>query len=686
MGLLDGIFGKEEINQLKKQLVEKSDFISKIESQLAELIGVRISLEGELAKFQKIILEKNSSIQTLNENLSEYKYQRDGLSFELEKNNQLLIAFKFQSELEINEANLKIEAAQLAFQQALNKSNFEIKKFAELQLKINEKEAEFHEREKRLAEKSDKLQSERQKFQQQATDLHTREQRWKNSIEPQLEKYEFHQTLDTRKMELETHQSDLELKEEALKVFELDLVRRDCFDERLKFRETELNDLNVRLKLRESEVDATSNSLKKHEVELKSSQKKLDDWARELTKFQQRVNHIDQEEKNLNSKALALQAKESIQKEAYSKRLAEIRQQRSINQKLDLELTSRETLLYTREQKLAREEAKVLAIKESNKSLKNELLQVSELINSLTDENRSLFKLAKKDRSEIEKLNSQIASLESSTTASSKFNSSLSNPVVLAWMLEDGDPDSMGVENGWLGFSGNGPWPDQFLESNLQELGYSFYQPPDPDLEHLIVGRKAWSKSDLLSQIDASQGKILRIYSQEMFFAKLVTGKDPFDSEDESLLKAFAEDHPALQFLMTLPESWPEVTSSENEEIRVVGEIDFGVSESPLRILGYKVGSSSSLSVAERRKIISQCLESKQLDFSSDSSEDYIANWGRASGAQRLYRIAIHLKSQADGRSGIRSPQARQDWISDLKWLKAKYYSNFKSKFTWPDY
>jgi hypothetical protein len=107
MGLLDGIFGKEEINQLKKQLVEKSDFISKIESQLAELIGVGISLEGELAKFQKIILEKNSSIQTLNENLSEYKNQRDALSFELEKNNQLLIAFKLQSELEINEANLK---------------------------------------------------------------------------------------------------------------------------------------------------------------------------------------------------------------------------------------------------------------------------------------------------------------------------------------------------------------------------------------------------------------------------------------------------------------------------------------------------------------------------------------------------------------------------------------------------
>jgi hypothetical protein len=251
-------------------------------------------------------------------------------------------------------------------------------------------------------------------------------------------------------------------------------------------------------------------------------------------------------------------------------------------------------------------------------------------------------------------------------------------------MLEDGDPDSMGVEKGWLGFSGNGPWPDQFLESNLQELGYSFYQLPDPDLAHLIVGRKSWSKSDLLSQIDASQGKTLRIYSQEMFFAKLVTGKDPFDSQDENLLQAFAEDHPALQFLMTLPESWPEVTSLENEEIREVGESDFGVSESPLRIMGYKVGSTSSLSLAERRKIISQCFEAKQLAFSDDSSEDYIANWGRASGAQRLYRIALHLKSQADGRSSIRSPQARQDWISDLKWLKARYYNKFESKFVWP--
>ena len=686
MGLLDGIFGKEEINQLNKQLVEKSDAIAKVESQLAELIRVRISLEGDLANFQKIVAEKNSSIQMLNENLSEYKNQRDGLSVELEKNNQSLIAFRLKSDSDINEANIKIEEVQAELQQVKNESNLEAQKFAELQVRIDEKEAGLNEREKRLAEKSEKLQLERQKFQQQANDLHAREHRWKNIIEPQLERYESHQRLDDRKKELEKFQNDLHVEKEDLKIFELDLIRRDCFDERLKSRENDLDRLSEQVKIRESETGKFSASLKNHESELQSRQKKLADWAHELAIFQQRINQIDQEEKNLNSKSLELKAKEAVQKETYSKRLKELQQQRAANQKLDVELTSRETLVSVREQKLAREDAKVLAIKESNKALKSEVIQFNELLNTLSHEKSVLTRLGKKNRLEIENLKSQVASLEASTTALSKFNSSLSNPVVLAWMLEEGDPESMGIENGWLGFSGNGPWPDQFFESNLQEIGYLFYQLPDSDLEHLIVGRKAWSKSDLLNQIDANQGKTLRIYSQEMFFAKLVTGKDPFDSEDESLLEAFAEDHPALQFLMTLPESWPNVTSLKNEEIREVSENDFGVSKSPLRILGYKVGSSSSLSITERRKIITQCFEAKRLDFSNDSSDDYIANWGRASGAQRLYRIAIHLKAQADGRSGVKSPQARQDWSSDLTWLKNKYYANFKTKFTWPDY
>ena len=170
-----------------------------------------------------------------------------------------------------------------------------------------------------------------------------------------------------------------------------------------------------------------------------------------------------------------------------------------------------------------------------------------------------------------------------------------------------------------------------------------------------------------------------------MFFAKLVTGKDPFDTGDDELLSAFAEDHPALQFLMSLPEPWPCVTTNEPEYITEVDGGDFGVTESPLHILGYRVGTTSDLSASKRRQILIECFELKELTFSLDTDDSYIVKWGRGGGAQRLYRMANHIKWLADrmGRDP-RKPQARLDWISDLKWLKEKYYNSYKSRFTWP--
>jgi hypothetical protein len=380
---------------------------------------------------------------------------------------------------------------------------------------------------------------------------------------------------------------------------------------------------------------------------------------------------------------------------------------------LTAELNQREIDLKEREKEVKREEAQIINIKNKNFELKKEEKRLNVLVESLEIENKKSalikrnfddlsekhkalqtahelaqekIKASSKDRIEINRLNSQLEQLSQVSSASGKFNSSLSNSTVLAWLLEDGGPDVTLIENGWLGSSGYGPWNDQFLESNLAELDYQFYAMPDADLEYLIVGRKGWSKADLLAQIEARQGNPLRIYSQEMFFAKLVTGRDPFDAEDSSLLEAFAEDHPALQFLMSLPEPWPVVTSEDSEDIVEVDGEDFGVSESPLHILGYRVGVTSDLSAAERRKILANCFESRELEFSDDSDDEYVSKWGRGGGAQRLYRMAAHIKSLADGRVGkdYRKPQARIDWINDLKWLKDKYFNSYKSRFTWP--
>ena len=191
-----------------------------------------------------------------------------------------------------------------------------------------------------------------------------------------------------------------------------------------------------------------------------------------------------------------------------------------------------------------------------------------------------------------------------------------------------------------------------------------------------------------MAQISARQGSTLRIYSQEMFIFKIVTGRDPFDEDDRALLMAFAQDHPALQYLMSLPEPWPEITAPDedaSDEFFEVEPSSFGVSNSPLYFLGYQVGSYSKLSTVARRNILTQCFQSNTLEFSADSDQKYRAGWGKPYTAQRLYRIAIHIRTMASlaGRNGNKR-QARIDWLNDLKWLKDQYYASYSSRFSWP--
>lgn len=264
-------------------------------------------------------------------------------------------------------------------------------------------------------------------------------------------------------------------------------------------------------------------------------------------------------------------------------------------------------------------------------------------------------------------------------------DSPFANPVVLRWLVESGEPESAAVPNGWLGRIGEGPWSDAVLANALEDVGYKFWVTPDGDLRHLIVGREGWAKKVLLEQIDAVNGEPIRIYSQEMFLAKLITGRDPFDCNDSGLLMAFARGHPALEFLLSLSAPWPTVSERDSDPIDPVDSDDYGVSETPLHKLGYHVGATSSLTVAERRRILTDCLEAVALEFTPESSKNYRRKWGRGGSAQRLYRIAVHIKLLTE-RQGLdlRRPRARADWISDLDWLRKTYYAPVRRRFTWP--
>jgi hypothetical protein len=257
---------------------------------------------------------------------------------------------------------------------------------------------------------------------------------------------------------------------------------------------------------------------------------------------------------------------------------------------------------------------------------------------------------------------------------------------IIDWMLDDASPEQAGVDHGYLSLTGEGPWADQQIREMMESAGFSLWMLPDADVEHVVVGRHSWDVSSLEQQIEAREGKQLRIYSQEMWFAKMVTGRDPFDSGDHDLLMAFAKGHPALQYLIDRDNPWPEVSSGELVEgDGVITEgIEFGVN-SPLRNFGYQVGVSSNLSVAQRRALLARFLEAKDLPFDGDASNEYRSHWGRPRSVQRLFRIASHIRWLIgwQGKSPYRE-QANDDWRSDLQWLKKTYYKSNLHKFRWP--
>ena len=110
------------------------------------------------------------------------------------------------------------------------------------------------------------------------------------------------------------------------------------------------------------------------------------------------------------------------------------------------------------------------------------------------------------------------------------------------------------------------------------------------------------------------------------------------------------------------------------------------VFESPMHLMGYRVGKISPHSEEERRTILDKIFSEKSLPFSDDSSPTYRSGWGAPRSAKRLCRMAKHIQFNVDGPSGyLGDPGVRDDWINDLAWLKKTYFRKTVRGFKWPD-
>jgi hypothetical protein len=119
---------------------------------------------------------------------------------------------------------------------------------------------------------------------------------------------------------------------------------------------------------------------------------------------------------------------------------------------------------------------------------------------------------------------------------------------ILAWIFSHARPQSLEVEGGYLHLMGDGPWDVDVYGRLMEQCNFTLWALPDAEISHVIVGRNSWNEDLLAQHIAERRFKPLRVYSQEMWFATLLTGSDPYDTSDSALIKQFAYGHAAMEY------------------------------------------------------------------------------------------------------------------------------------------
>ena len=244
------------------------------------------------------------------------------------------------------------------------------------------------------------------------------------------------------------------------------------------------------------------------------------------------------------------------------------------------------------------------------------------------------------------------------------------------WLCQGVDPSAIGLKA--VSTTGLGPFEKTEFDEFLKGLGV---QPRTitADTKVLVVGRREWSESTLRELIQSRSGKRLRVYSQEMLVAFLVTGNDPLAAPSEVVAR-WGCGHPALTFFSEVVGfDWPTtvVHGGGGSELQA----DW-LEKGFLKYLGYAVGRSGG-SEDERRNVLRKAYNAQQLP--SFFPADYRGEWGRHRSSVRLQKMAYSIASFC--RNAKRRPHAMEiainDWEADLDWLRVTYYDGHY-QFKWP--
>lgn len=227
---------------------------------------------------------------------------------------------------------------------------------------------------------------------------------------------------------------------------------------------------------------------------------------------------------------------------------------------------------------------------------------------------------------------------------------------------------------------GDGPWPMGSFTELLRDVGFDVWENGyNVDVEVLIIGRDNWSEADLNHQIEARDGKPLRVYSQELFVLLLAMREDPLEWVEPAALRAFVQGHPAFEYLLDQEFPWPETTYEDGPPATIGDGFDGEDASSPLYKMGYSVAQQVALSRSERHQYLEETYYEENLPWCI--SDAYMEDWGEPNSRKRLRRIAWHLHLMTKRLNRYEEAVAR--WTSDLDWLKQTYYKPIH-RFRWP--
>ncbi len=380
MALLDDFRGKEQIRQLNAQLSEKGTEISNLQSRLAEMSQQYRDSDQEVGRLVKAVADKEAALAALRDSLEKVNVANSLLTGKYDLLKQSATERETLDAALIADLNVKLAAVEPEISKNKAERDKALDENRLLQATYADKDKQYQEREEKLAQKSEQLQNERRKFQQQANELYTREQHWKNVVEPQLRRYEAHCTLDLREQQLNALDAQLVVRGRDLTDLEADLIRRQCTDVTLSAREAEIVEWEKLLSDKENNLQTLAEILNARRRSIDEKEIDLLAEAQRLSALQVRVDRLDKDEEVLLEREKRLEIKKSVQAENHKIKLSEIKADRSALKTLKNQLDADERDIKQREEDVKGEETRQLRLKNKNFELKNEVKRLSDLL------------------------------------------------------------------------------------------------------------------------------------------------------------------------------------------------------------------------------------------------------------------------------------------------------------------